>query len=425
MGKQFFGKHTVKRLYLSGLNKYLTVKNLRQNYINLAYNLWQSANNSILSPFLAFVKLNKPLVSLSYLFRIVFIISILCPFLLYAQHDVKKIVIDAGHGGKDEGVSGKYSKEKELTLSLALQTAKLLNMQFPEVEVLFTRTTDHFVSLKERAKIANQAHADLFISLHCNYSMATDSGTETYVLGNSSEPASLHVAQQENTSILFEEQYKKEYNGFEPALAKSYVSFKMKDDSFQLQNLDLAQKLQDYLEYYTPLENRGVKQAPLWLLNQLSMPAVMIQVGFLSYSMDEHFLNKMIGKENISRAIVLALGDYIEGLRTKLPNKPKDKPKSALTTRVHTNTPTKPNSQNKVSGYVYKVQFLSLSQNKILSDKTYQPLQPVESYFYKGMWRYVTGNCGSRAEADKLKTKLREKGFKDAFVVAFKNGKRI
>lgn len=346
---------------------------------------------------------------------IVLIIGMLYSFELQAQHEVKKIVIDAGHGGKDAGASGRYSKEKDVVLSIALKTGNMIKKQFPEVEVIYTRKTDVFIPLKRRAEIANQAQADLFISIHCNANPSSSPrGSETYVMGLHRSEANLRVAKKENAAILFEDDYQSHYDGFDPSSPESHIIFNLFQNTFQAHNLDFAGKVQNYFDYYTPLKNRGVKQAGFWVLYKTTMPGVLIETGFLSNSTDEKFLNSKKGQDKICRAIVLAISDYKNGHDTSEALKQKPKP---------TDTPT--TSNKKKPALEYKVQFLSLSTKKTLKDKKYKTLKHIESYHYKGLWRYTAGSFSSKEQANAYKNTMKKKGFKGAFVVAFKNGKRI
>ncbi len=354
---------------------------------------------------------------------IILTINVLTPKTIHAQYKVEKIVIDAGHGGKDSGASGRYSKEKDVTLAIALATGELLKKQFPEIEIIYTRKTDVFIPLKTRAEIANKNKADLFISIHCNANKSSSpKGSETYIMGLHRSEANLEIAKKENAAILFEDNYEHQYDGFDPTSNESHIIFNLFQNTFQAHNLDFAGKVQHYFDYYTPLKNRGVKQAGFWVLYKTTMPGVLIETGFLSNTTDERFLNSKKGQAKISRAIVLAVSDYKNGHDASEQAKQKHKPnitkEEPTDTTTHVNNNTSPNT-------VFKVQFLSLSKQKTLNGRKHKALQPIDSYYYKGMWRYTTGNCTTRKKAEQLKRKIRQKGFKDAFVVKFKNGKRV
>ncbi len=396
------------------------MKNLGQNYINLAYEQMQRQNKTLSAYFLHTKNNFFSTFGTFWTVSIILIISSISINTVQAQHKVEKIVIDAGHGGKDPGASGRYSKEKDVTLAIALTTGKLLKKQFPEIEIIYTRKTDVFIPLKERAEIANKAKADLFISIHCNANNSSSpQGSETYVMGLHRSEANLKIAKKENAAILFEDNYENQYDGFDPTSNESHIIFNLFQNTFQAHNLDFAAKVQSYFDYYTPLKNRGVKQAGFWVLYKTTMPGVLIETGFLSNANDEKFLTSKKGQAKISRAIVLAVSDYKSGHDASEQAKQKHKP------GTEKDTETIALNNNSTSDNVFKVQFLSLSKQKTLSGKKYKVLQPIESYYYKGMWRYTTGNYTTREIAEKQKSKIRKQGFKEAFVVEFKDGKRV
>jgi len=380
------------------------------------------------------------------------------PSLCFSQNKIETIVIDAGHGGKDPGASGKYSREKDVVLAIALKTGKLLEKKYPNMKVIYTRKTDVFIPLKERAEIANRNNADLFISIHCNSNKSSQPhGTETYVMGLHKSEANLNVAKKENAAILFEDDYQLQYEGFDPNSDESHIIFNFFQNSFLSYNLDFASKVEDEFSKNTPLTNRGVKQAGFWVLYKTTMPGALIETGFLSNTKDEKYLNSKTGQQKISEAIVQAIGDYkdiydanekdkiahinTERQETKTPvtaNKnidknsnstTKNKNKTRATNKTSNKTPAQEHSQTTVPPNnnipVFKVQFLSLSANKKLSGAKYKSIPNINAYKYKGMYRYTSGETQNFDEAVRLQAKVRKAGFKDAFIVAFYQGERI
>jgi N-acetylmuramoyl-L-alanine amidase len=387
---------------------------------------------------------------------------------VYSQNYLDKIVIDAGHGGKDPGASGKYSREKDVVLAIALKTGETIKKHYPEVEIIYTRKTDVFIPLKERAEIANKANADLFISIHCNANASSQPhGSETYVMGLHKSEANLNVAKAENAAILFEEDYEQNYEGFDPTSDESHIIFNFFQNSFLAQNLDLASKVQSKFTVLTPLKDRGVKQAGFWVLYKTTMPGVLIETGFLSNPNDEKFLNSKEGQEKLSKAIANAVSEYkkdhdakekrkaalseeekktsgeelvndvpdllpkneensIEKETVSIDLEPSDK-KDSPNKDAENNTANSihPQSQAQTQKATYHVQFLSLSKDKELKGGNYDKMQPISSYNHKGMYRYISGKTESYEEALKLQSKVRDLGFKDAFLVAFFKGNRI
>lgn len=228
-----------------------------------------------------------------------------------APYRLKTIVIDAGHGGHDTGCLGASSKEKDVALAISLKLGKYIEENFPDVKVVYTRRTDVFVELVERAQIANNAKADLFISIHCN---ANDNksayGTETWTMGLHVSDANLNVAKRENSVILLEENYEKNYDGFDPKSTEAYIIFSLYQNNNIDKSLSLASKLQN--EFTTKLDrfNRGVKQAGFMVLYKTNMPAVLIETGFLTNKEEEKFLASKDGQDSMASAIYKAFKTY-------------------------------------------------------------------------------------------------------------------
>ncbi len=223
---------------------------------------------------------------------------------------VKTIAIDAGHGGKDPGAVGFGLKEKDITLSVALKLGKLIKDYLSDVKVVYTRSTDEFVELFRRAKIANQAKADLFLSIHVNSSKKNEPyGAETYVMGLSKSDANLEVAMTENAVILKEEDYKKQYEGFDPHSPEAYIIFSLYQNAF----LDLSLNFSSYIQNeYGKInrENRGVKQAGFLVLWKTAMPSVLTEVGFISNAEEAAFMADEKNHWLIAKALFNAFSKY-------------------------------------------------------------------------------------------------------------------
>lgn len=236
---------------------------------------------------------------------------------------VKTIVIDAGHGGDKPGAIGKKSKEKTLTLQMALKLGKLIEENCPDVKIIYTRTTDVDVALAERARLANKAKADLFLSIHCNsWTNSTPTGVETYVMGLSQSKANMEVAKKENADILLEKDYKdnSDYQGFDPNSPESYVMFAMYQNVYLDKSLDFAGMIQDQYKANIKTINRGVKQAEIFVLYKTAMPAVLTEVGFISNPEEEQYMMSDEGQATIVVSIFKAFLNYkssVEG--TKVP----------------------------------------------------------------------------------------------------------
>ncbi|MCZ6693707.1 MAG: N-acetylmuramoyl-L-alanine amidase [Bacteroidetes bacterium] len=225
---------------------------------------------------------------------------------------VQKVVIDAGHGGRDTGTTGRFSKEKEIALEIALELGKTIKRYLKDVEVLYTRTDDSFPSLVDRADLANKNGADLFISIHCNSAPYSSRvyGTETYVMGLDKVAGNLEVAKRENRVILLEENYAENYEGFDPNSPESHILFSLYQNAYLDNSLSLAQKIEHQFKTRAGRRSRGVKQAPFWVLWKTSMPSVLVETGYLSNPDEEKDLNDKLKQSYIASGIFRAFRDY-------------------------------------------------------------------------------------------------------------------
>ena len=419
-----------------------------------------------------------------------------------AAGQVKTVVIDAGHGGDKPGAIGKKCKEKTITLSLALKLGKLIEDNYPDVRIIYTRTTDVDITLAERARIANRAKADLFLSIHCNsWTNSTPTGVETYVMGLSQSKANMEVAKKENADILLEKNYKdnSDYQGFDPNSPESYVMFAMYQNAYIDKSLDFAGLIQDQYKSAIKTINRGVKQAEIFVLYKTAMPAVLTEVGFISNPEEEQYIMSDEGQATIVVSIFKAFAAYksqTEG--TKMPTEfkielkgyknpkktevnppvqpekqetaststttpepvkqkeeipstmipstaqthvepplPMDEPKEALQqqaepVQVQTDNATsttsatpEPATETRSTEVVYKVQFMTSTQMLKTNAREFKGITDYETYRQKNIICYTTGRFSSAREAAEHQKAIREKGFTDAFVVAFQGNERI
>lgn len=221
------------------------------------------------------------------------------------------VVLDAGHGGKDPGAVGKISQEKDLNLSLVLQIGKLLNEQYPDVKVVYTRSTDVFIPLQTRADIANKNNADLFISIHTNASESKDAkGVETFILGTEKMEKNLDVAMRENAVMKLEADYKTTYQGFDPNSIDSYIMFELMQNSYMDQSLQFATQVQKHFVGHLNRSDRGVRQAAFWVLLKTACPSILFEMGFISNQDEEKYLNQPEAMNQMAQALVNAFGAY-------------------------------------------------------------------------------------------------------------------
>ncbi len=281
------------------------------------------------------------------------------PFTLHAAGEkVSTIVIDPGHGGKDAGAVGKNCYEKDIALKVALKFGELINQNFPDVKVIYTRKDDRFVELRQRGRIANQNHADLFVSIHCNSTDGKEAkGVETWIMGNHKNDANLKVAQLENSAILQEQDHEANYDNFDPNSPDAYIIFSLYQNAFMDQSLGFAAKVQEQYSQRVPSPNRGIKQAGFLVLWSCALPSVLTEIGFISNPTEEKFLNSAEGQLKIATSLFNAFKEYkyqVEGFNNQAdavktptaaakPTAPAAKPATATTEPAKpVTTPTAP-----------------------------------------------------------------------------------
>ena len=352
---------------------------------------------------------------------------------------VKRVVIDAGHGGRDAGNlgTGRYkSKEKDISLEVAQMVGNYIKQNIPDVEVIYTRDSDKFVELRERTAMANRAGADLFISIHCNAATSSAAyGTETFVMGLTREKANLDVAKRENSVIFLEEDYETHYEGFDPNDPQNAIVAQISSNAYLDQSVRLAQLVQDEFTSRVKRHDRGVKQSVLYVLDFTAMPSVLIELGFLTNRSEEDFLNTKNGKELMASAIYRAFKQYkieadeLDRINDEAMPEPPTQPE-VQTTKVPVQTeetPAKTEQHVKTTNHkpIYKIQ-IGLGDTKLeLVPQNFKGLSDVEFYQDGKLYKYTWGNFNSVQEATKALPGIKAKGFKDAFVIAFYKGERI
>ena len=341
------------------------------------------------------------------------------------------VVLDAGHGGKDVGAIG-YTlklKEKNVNLKTVLKLGKLLEKE-ENVKVIYTRKKDIFIPLDERAQIANRAKADLFISIHTNSAQnSSANGTETYTVGSSA--ATLEVAKRETAVMLYEEDYKTKYQGFDPNSSESYIMFDFLQYKYLEQSIGLASKIEKQFVANCNRRSRGVKQAGFWVLKQAAMPAVLVELGYISNAAEERFLSQDDALEKFAAALYRAFLTYKKEHDNK--NGVVYKGTELDSVEEVKNTPKNKESKNEVvkdtiakEEIYYAVQFCSASEKKPLDCRDFKGFVPAKEYVETGKYKYkyVYGNEKTFKEGLALRDKVKEK-FKDAFLVVIRNGEKL
>ncbi|KGO88513.1 N-acetylmuramoyl-L-alanine amidase [Flavobacterium rivuli WB 3.3-2 = DSM 21788] len=362
---------------------------------------------------------------------LLFIISCTCTF---AQDGGKfKVVLDAGHGGKDFGALYHGYVEKNITLNVALKVGKLLE-QDNAIQVLYTRKTDVFVALSERPDMANRADANLFISIHCNGEPKKAAfGTETFIMGPTKNASNLEVAKKENSVIKLEKD-KEKYEGFDPNKPEALLS--AVPDATLNNSIDLASKIQDGFTSTLKRKNRGVKYAPFWILNKASMPGVVIELGFVSYEQEGAFLNSEDGQDDMAKAIAKAIQSYKKEYYTGGGTEYKEPAANSGTATVRIVAETKPAEKPETKpeakpavaaakGVTFKVQISASGKSLETVPENFKGLTNISKDASAAVIKYYYGATDSYDEAKQLLVTAKEKGYTSAFVVAFKDGKKI
>ncbi|MDR0572489.1 MAG: N-acetylmuramoyl-L-alanine amidase [Tannerella sp.] len=359
---------------------------------------------------------------------ITFLLSLLK---IQAQKDFV-IVIDPGHGGKDSGCVGAISKEKSINLAVSLQLGELIEQNHKDVKIIYTRKTDVFIPLDERANIANRNKADLFVSIHVNsVKKGNASGAETYTIGLANSDENLDVAMRENSVILMEDDYLRKYEGFDPKSTESYIIFEFIQNKHMEQSVLLASEIQKSF-VRSKRENRGVRQAGLLVLRKTSMPSVLIELGFLSNRNEERFIASKEGQTILAQSIYNAFSNYKKDYDRKLGNmkgrsvETVSQPVETITTSYNSadNIQTITSSNKNKDDIIYKVQILTSDKKLSENDKRFKGYNEISFYIEKGIYKYTYGSTSDYSKILNMHKKA-SKDFKGAFIIRTKNGKRI
>ena len=388
---------------------------------------------------------------------------LICLWLLVSPSNVSSVwakdfvvVIDAGHGGHDPGAIGKISKEKNINLKVALKLGNLIKQNCNDVKVVYTRSKDVFIPLDRRAEIANNAKADLFISIHTNAlaNNRTAKGASTWTLGLAKSDANLEVAKRENSVILYEDDYKTRYAGFNPNSAESYIIFEFMQDKYMEQSVHLASLVQKQFRHHCKRVDRGVHQAGFLVLKASAMPSILVELGFISTPEEERYLNTEEGSSTLAKGIYRAFLSYKReheirltgSSRTALPNddevtdtevaqrdsteseynEPQNTPRTdKLVTEAKTQRPIVVESTTNDSEITFKIQILTSSRPLSKNDKRLKGLKDVDYYKENGLYKYTYGASSDYNKVLRTRRNTVTPLFKDAFIIAFRNGEKM
>lgn len=347
-----------------------------------------------------------------------------------------KVTLDAGHGGKDFGAVYGGHIEKNIALAVVQKVGRILEST-PGFDVVYTRKSDVFIELVERANIANRADSHIFVSIHCNANKNTAAeGTETYVMGMNKNASNLEAAKRENSVITLEKDYKQKYEGYDPSSPETMIGVELMQEEFLDNSISLASKIQDMFVRSLRKKSRGVKQAPFMVLHKAYMPRVLIEMGFISNPKDGAFLDSEDGQDEMAKAIANAIigykkeyfgsGNY-DPANERPSQRISDTPVAetpvpvAAPERTAAETPF----ESDASGVVFKVQ-ISASGNKLATTPSnFKGLSDVSIMSDGKLFKYFYGETSDYQTARQKLSEAKTKGFPSAYVVAFRNGQRI
>ena len=338
------------------------------------------------------------------------------------------VVLDAGHGGKDTGNRGNGYYEKHIALNITKIIGANLQ-KYKGVKVIYTRKDDRFIELKNRAKIANQADADLFISIHCDaFTSPKAYGAGTFVLGLHRTKDNFRIAQKENSVIFLEENYETTYDGFDPNNPESVISLLLMQETYQGQSIEAANTIQKSFVSNLNRKDRTVKQAGFLVLRETYMPSVLVEVGFLTNKKEGQYLNSKKGQQEMAITITKAILNYRNQLAASVSSSAIDQkiPEEVKASTVTLEDKKKaPSVNSNSSGIVFKVQIAASARSLELTKANFRGLKGVSVQKGDKLYRYFYGLANQYKVAEKLKQKAIKAGYEHAFLVAFKDGIKI
>ena len=351
-----------------------------------------------------------------YIFKV--LLTVLCFFYSpngFSQENREKftVVLDAGHGGRDPGNRGNGYYEKKIALNIALQIGKILS-ENPSFKVVYTRKKDVYVDLIVRADIANKAKADLFISIHCDSHNSKAYGAGTFVLGLHANQRNFEIAKKENSVIFLEENYEQKYEGFDPNSPESVIGLVLMQEDYLDQSIVIADLIQKIFVSDLKRKNRTVKQAGFIVLKYTYMPSVLVETGFLTNRKEGAYLNSKKGQKEMAESIAKGIFKYKELFNNEIGD-------SASASDLFENNLV----SNSKDYFELKIQIASSSKNLPLKSYNFKGLSNLSSDKINKIYKYFFGRTDDYYSAKKLLSKAKKSGYKDAIIVAFKNGNRI
>ena len=352
-----------------------------------------------------------------------FLTLLICFFSIKASAQSKEdnsfvVVLDAGHGGHDSGNRGNGYYEKHIALKVTKQIGKMLQKE--GIKVIYTRQDVRFIELDQRANIANKADANLFVSIHCDaFSNPKAYGAGTFVLGLHRTDDNFRIAQKENSVIFLEEDYETKYEGFDPNDPASVISLVLMQEAYLDQSIIAASTIQKSFVSNLKRKDRTVKQAGFLVLRKTYMPSVLVELGFLTNSREGAYLNSSKGQKEMSSALFKAIMNYKQALSSSL-----NKEASIAFNPLESKPAKKSKKQNK-QALVFRIQIAAGAKKIALEPFNFKGLSSIHRQKEGGLYRYFYGAAEDFEAAKKLKEEAKAKGFSSAFIVAFKDGKKV
>ncbi|PWL37702.1 N-acetylmuramoyl-L-alanine amidase [Flagellimonas aquimarina] len=386
-----------------------------------------------------------------------FVLLFILPLASFTKNDTEAlpkdkfiVVLDAGHGGHDPGNLGNGYLEKNIALGIVLKAGEELEKN-PNIKVVYTRKDDTFVDLFVRGEIANQANADLFVSVHCDSHSSDAHGAGTFVLGLHANRQNFEVAKKENSVIYLEDDYEKRYAEYDINSPESVIGLTIMQEEFLDQSIMLGKKLQDNFTKKLRRKDRKVKQAGFIVLHQTFMPSVLVESGFLTNKTEGSYLNSKKGQSEMGKAIAAAILAYkadisngfdaedipiviedssgaVHTTTKKTQEEPKQETLSTTTSDTKPAVTVAQKTEKSItpkSEFIFKVQLMASAKNIPLKGANFRGLDILSKEPFKNLYRYMYGNATSYNEAKNLKTKADAKGYNTSYIVAYKNGVRV
>ncbi|MCC1485347.1 N-acetylmuramoyl-L-alanine amidase family protein [Winogradskyella immobilis] len=332
------------------------------------------------------------------------------------------VVLDAGHGDGDPGNLGNGYKEKDIALKVVLALGRELEKD-NKIKVMYTRKTDVFLELHERADIANKADADLFVSIHCNsVSNSKPYGTETFVLGAKNSQRNFEVAKKENEVIFLEKDYEQNYAGFDPRSPESTIAIGIEQEIYVEQSIVLARKIEDNFVNVAKRKSRGLKQASLLVIRNTYMPSVLVELGFLTNKREGAYLNSKAGQTKMANSIKEAILSYKNEIDQNVGDRfVIDNSKTV----VSTDSETEETTSQIIKNVHFKIQISASSKRVATKSYNFKGLNTITREKQGDLYKYFYGNTQDYNIAKTLKEEAKNKGYSTCFIVAYKNGKKV